>query len=118
MAEEKKYKVIALSVGGARNKVYKSGDIVTAESFPPGNAEKLVATGFIIPVAIEKAISTSLVDTITAKELKEMLSKLSISFGKNESKVDLYATLMAYLVEAGIDFDESISTKEDLLKLI
>lgn len=41
------FKVIALSVGGSKNKVFKLGDIVTENQFPKGNAEILVAKGFL-----------------------------------------------------------------------
>lgn len=41
------YKVIALSVGGRRNKIFKSGDEVTADDFPPGTCPDLVAKGFL-----------------------------------------------------------------------
>lgn len=44
---KKYYIVICLSVGGLGNKIFKSGDSVTDANFPPGNAEKLVAEGFL-----------------------------------------------------------------------
>lgn len=37
-----KAKVIALAVGGRGNKVFRPGDIVTEQNFPPGNFKKLV----------------------------------------------------------------------------
>ena len=46
----KKYKVIALSVGGASNKIFRSGDVVTDADFAPGHAEKLVKGGYIKPL--------------------------------------------------------------------
>lgn len=42
-----KYKVVALSVGGLNKKIYNSGDIVTSDNFPAGNAELLVKGGFL-----------------------------------------------------------------------
>lgn len=36
------YKVIALSVGGLKNKIFNSGDLVTEKDFAEGEAEKLV----------------------------------------------------------------------------
>lgn len=50
-----KYRVIALSVGGLRNKVYSSGDEVTEDCFPEGNCPELVEKGFLEPIA-EKEI--------------------------------------------------------------
>lgn len=47
------YKVIALSVGGKYNKVFHSGDIVTAESFE-ADINDLVSQGFVKPFEAEK----------------------------------------------------------------
>ena len=44
---EKNYTVIAYSVGGSNNKVYKSGDKVKESNFPPGNAEDFAKQGFL-----------------------------------------------------------------------
>ena len=41
-----KYKVIALSVGGLKNKIYKAGEIVLADSF--NDADALVKAGFLV----------------------------------------------------------------------
>lgn len=43
----KKYKVIALSVSGKGKKIFESGDTVTEDNFPEGNAEALVKTGHL-----------------------------------------------------------------------
>ncbi len=54
-----KYKVVALSVGGLNKKIYNSGDIVTAENFPSGNAELLVKGGFLEEIKeVEKKAKT------------------------------------------------------------
>lgn len=53
---EKIYTVIAYSVGGMNNKVYKSGEKVKESNFPPGNAEKLVEQGFL-KADVEKEVS-------------------------------------------------------------
>lgn len=45
-----KYKVICLSVGGLGNKIFKSGDIVTDDNFPEGNAQELVKGKYIEPI--------------------------------------------------------------------
>lgn len=45
----KKYKVIALTVGGRGNKIFKSKDIVTEDQFLPGHIDELVKNGFIAP---------------------------------------------------------------------
>ncbi len=46
--EPVQYTVKSLYVGGINNKVFKSGDTVTALHFPEGNAETLVEKGFLI----------------------------------------------------------------------
>lgn len=47
-----KYKVIALSVGGKGNKVYKVGDFVSSENFADVSA--LVKGGFLEEIAEKK----------------------------------------------------------------
>jgi hypothetical protein len=147
----KTYKVIALSVGGKRNKVFASGDIVREKDFPEGAFPALVLNGFLEPIeseespvlvivddqdededpkkegdpaevkeeapvivnelekksseesevkkeeeelnpALEKLINSELpsIDEIESEEIKDHLSKSKISFGKNESKEQLY----------------------------
>lgn len=49
----KKYTVIALSVGGLGNKIHRSGEEVTEQNFPAGNAEILVKKGFLKEVVLE-----------------------------------------------------------------
>lgn len=46
----RKYKVVALSVAGRRNKVYKVHDVVYETDFPHGVAEQLVKKGFLNPI--------------------------------------------------------------------
>jgi len=46
----KTYKVKALAVSGSGNNVYRSGDTVNDSNFPPGNAEELVKSGYLIPI--------------------------------------------------------------------
>lgn len=48
------FKVISLSVGGSNNKIFKSGDIVTENQFPQGNADKLVKGGFLKEILEDK----------------------------------------------------------------
>lgn len=47
-----KYKVISLSVGGLKNKIYKNGDIVFSESFI--DADALVSAGFLTLIEEKK----------------------------------------------------------------
>lgn len=55
----KKYKVIALSVGGPGNKIYKSGDIVTEKNFREGRADELVKLCFLKEEKIEEENKTN-----------------------------------------------------------
>lgn len=45
-----KYKVKALYLGGLFNKIFNSGDEVTADDFPTGNVASLVQNGFLMPM--------------------------------------------------------------------
>lgn len=65
---EKNYTVIAYSVGGMNNIVYKSGDEVKESNFPPGNAEKLVSQGFL--KRFTKSKQTKAEKAAAAKALK------------------------------------------------
>lgn len=44
---ETQYTVVASAVGGRRNKIFRSGDTVTAKDFPTGNIPHLVQKGFL-----------------------------------------------------------------------
>jgi len=69
-----KFKVIALSVGGLGKKIFSSGDIVTAENFPSGHAEKLVEQGFLEPVVegeTSKEAAKTTEETANAEKLVE-----------------------------------------------
>jgi hypothetical protein len=52
----KKYKVLALSVSGKGKKIFESGDTVTEENFPEGNAEALVKTGHLKRIEDESVV--------------------------------------------------------------
>lgn len=49
-----KFKVIALSLGGLRNRIYSSGDVVTQEQLPV-SVDELVEKGFLMPLNAPKA---------------------------------------------------------------
>lgn len=66
-----KYKVIALTVGGLNNKIYESGDVVTADCFPVGHAEELVTKKFLTRVT-DSEIAT---DQVEAKAREEKLKE-------------------------------------------
>lgn len=71
---EKNYTVIAYSVGGINNIVYKSGDEVKESNFPPGNAEKLVSQGFL--KRFTKSKQTKAEKAAAAKALKASESNI------------------------------------------
>jgi hypothetical protein len=107
------YTVIALSLGGLRNKVYSSGDVVTQEQLPVDTSE-LVAKGFLKPVdapvtvkSVAANVEPSVIESImlanapkvwppiedmTAKEIKEALGDKAPKVFT--PKADLYALLV------------------------
>jgi hypothetical protein len=110
------FKVIALSLGGLRNRIYSSGDVVIQSQLPVDVSE-LVAKGFLEPLdnapKIAEAKSPSLpepsvldvvrsgysevkewpsIDDMTVKEIKEALGdKAPKAF---TPKAELYALLV------------------------
>ena len=107
------YTVIALSLGGLRNKVYSSGDVVTQEQLPV-DASELVAKGFLrvndggvtaktVTPTVEPSIIESVmlanapkvwppIDDMTAKEIKEALGEKAPKVFT--PKAELYALLV------------------------
>ena len=79
---EKQYKVIALSVGGSRNRIFNSGDIVTDACFHDGHAAKLVTLGFLEEIKEE-------VKEMTSAEMKAKLKELGVEFPENAKKAEL-----------------------------
>ena len=45
-----KFIVKALSVGGLKNQIFNSGDVVCEENFPQENIAELVEKGFLVPI--------------------------------------------------------------------
>ena len=60
-----KFIVKALSVGGLKNQIFNSGDVVCEENFPKENIEELVEKGFLVPI-----------DNIEKKDKVEIRQKL------------------------------------------
>lgn len=102
----KQYKVKALTVSGLKNRIYRSGDTVTEENFPPGNADDLVKKGYLTPIGEDSLVpknDVSLepefikkeelanINDLTVAEIKSDLKNANIEFPKNASKVELYA---------------------------
>jgi len=87
-----KYTVIALSVGGLGNKIFRSGDIVDESNFPEGNAPELVEQGFLKPNTEVKAEDLEIdgVRTYDDWTVKELRKELRITDPK-VNKSELYA---------------------------
>lgn len=83
------YKVIALSVGGLGNKVFKHGDIVTELNFETNTAQKLVDGGFLEPIETTEIT----IETYSVKELKSMLDEKGIEYSKTATKIELFELL-------------------------
>ena len=60
-----KFIVKALSVGGLKNQIFNSGDIVCEENCPQENIAELVEKGFLVPI-----------DNIEKKDKVEIRQKL------------------------------------------
>ena len=100
----KKYKVIALSVGGLGNKIFNSRDIVTEDNFPRGNAEELVKQGFLMEIetSAETVDATEdnttpdngdgviSIDEISRKDLIKALTGAKVEFNQNDKKEVLF----------------------------
>ncbi len=80
----KKYKVIALSVGGLNNKIYHSGDIVLETAFINGRADELVKSGFL---EVHKEYKIS--DVPIGKMLWD-LELARVTFNSNASKEEIF----------------------------
>lgn len=70
------FKVITSSVGGTNNKIYQGGDEVTEDNFPPGNADQLVAQGFLF--------ETKNADQVAAEEKKNKQEELEAAKSQEE----------------------------------
>jgi hypothetical protein len=86
-----KYKVIALSVGGKGNKIYRAGDTVTDECWSEGRAKELAEQGFLEQVD-GKALTF---DGYTVSQIKELLDAKGVAYGPNDTKGKLYEKLIA-----------------------
>jgi len=83
------FKVITSSVGGLNNKVYQGGDIVQENNFPPGNANELVAQGFLFETTEPEPEKKE--ETAEEKELRELEELIA----KEKSEADAVKTKSA-----------------------
>ena len=105
MKNEKRYKVIALSVGGRGKKIFNSGDEVSASNFPDGNAEELVKSDFLKPIGVsdtdepeqgtdlgegQPEVGKTPIGKIAVKKLKTDLAAAGIEFEATATKEELY----------------------------
>ena len=103
----REYKVVALSLSGRNNRIFKSGDIVNEDNFPEGQAEQLVNQGFIEyrktndkEPSIQadpgegqpelKVVEVKKFEEVTRAQIIERLTDKGVVFDKNSSKRDLY----------------------------
>ena len=113
----RKFKVIALSVGGKNNKVFNSKDIVDESNFA-SSVDELVSKGFLeeiksskhekptTKIESEKVEKSSILDELTSsndeiniedfskKQIGNALKKLEIEYNSRDSKTDLWNLLM------------------------
>lgn len=99
----KKYKVIALSVGGRGNRIFHSGDEVLESNFPDGNAAELVRGGFLKEIGEGEGetpatdlgegqpdVTVTPIGNIAVKKLKSDLTSAGIGYDHAASKEELY----------------------------
>ena len=105
-----KFKVIALSVGGKLNKVFKSGDIVSANDFA-APIQSFIDGGFLLPIESETDQLDMNIDVdadVDHADVKaEIEGKTYKSFSKDQ--------LIEKLVDCGFSFDPT-SSKSILFK--
>jgi hypothetical protein len=79
----KTFKVIALSVGADSNKIFRAGEIVSADAWQPGRAEELVKQGFLepcdevedpAPVIIEEEVKAEVPEPVLSDPLSDIKS--------------------------------------------
>ena len=113
--KKKSYKVIALSVGGKNNKVFKSGDIVDGSKFS-ADANDLVEKGFLEPVeddvveddvveddvvedeptideSEKVAAATADSDDYTKNHIEQALKDLEVEYDSRDKKAVLWKVL-------------------------
>jgi len=93
----RKYKVIALSVGGNGNRIFKHGETVSEENFGKDRTEELVKGGFLKPMKAEKA--ADLIEQIEAAETVEQVNEIWGN-DKRATVVDAAEKKIAELEEA------------------
>jgi|TARA_R110000851_G_scaffold266149_1_gene418652 hypothetical protein len=91
MGAERKFKVIALSMGGKYNKVYNSGDEITQDSVE-ASVDELVDAGFLEELKAKKELIPSYKE-VSSSEIKTMLAAKGVDFDDNASKKELYNLL-------------------------
>jgi len=101
----KQYLVIALSVGGPNNKIYRAKQVVTEDNFRPGRAEELVQLGFLrlLPATSQATHGNNAhapaagglpaYDDISVKEIKLRLDIMHIEYPLRAVKQELYDLL-------------------------
>lgn len=115
MSGAKEFKVVALSLGGLRKRVFQSGDVVTADLLARP-VDELILGGFIEPISdsATQAVKTAETATpsgsvgasesvpqesqglppyteMTKKEILSLLAEKGISHDPKQSKKKLYA---------------------------
>lgn len=118
--QEKKYRVIASSVGARGNKVLHHGDEVPADSWKPETAKRLLEEGFIVEINPEKKEpeKTPLVPPTKETPTKEIKAPAKSGPTDTMPGIDdiLIEDLRIILELSGFKFNPSAS-KEELFKI-
>jgi len=108
----RKYEVIALSVGGQNNKIFKNGDKVDDSNFGKDRADELVKGGFLKPLD-DKKNAGELIDEIGTAETVEQVDEIvgdytqkSVLKAAKEKKAELTKAAEELALEEQIKAEE------------
>lgn len=118
------YRVKQLWLSGKGKKVYRSGDLVTENSFPEGNLAILLKEGRIEQVSGKKAVEVEKPKAETPEIGFENVISPLFSFEKKGKQIDVFeegdltkSDIANQLTEKGIEFDVN-DKKSDLWALL
>ena len=67
----RKFKVIALSVGGNNNKIYKAGEIINEKCLVNKSADKLIQQGFLEEIIEEAVIEEAVIEKVVINKVEK-----------------------------------------------
>ncbi len=99
----KQYKVIALSVGGSGNRIFKAGDTLNENAFPEGHAERYVKSGHLACLENtedeHEPFQGREFSEWKIKEIKDFLKENEVEFDSKSNKASLYPLMFDVVIE-------------------